>query len=90
MTFRGHEVDLAPPWKRVKLVDALAEHGLWIRDADELRAALDERGVDTHQDKTWAQLVDKALSSLRRAEAHRADDPLRLSDRALAVRPPDR
>ncbi len=63
VTFRGHEVDLAPPWKRVKLADALGEHGLWIRDPDELRAALDERGVDTHLDKTWAQLVDKALSS---------------------------
>ena len=63
VTFRGHDVDLAPPWRRLKLADALAEHGLWIRDPDELRAALDERGVDTRQDKTWAQLVDKALSS---------------------------
>src|SRR3712207_2481529 len=48
---------------RSKLVDALAEHGLWIRDADGLRAALDERGVDTSQDRTWAQLVDKAVTS---------------------------
>jgi lysyl-tRNA synthetase class 2 len=63
VTFRGHEVDFGPPWARLKLADALAEHGLWIRDPDELRAALDERGVDTHADKTWAQLVDKALSS---------------------------
>jgi lysyl-tRNA synthetase, class II len=63
VVFRGHEVDLAPPWKRLKLADALAEHGLWTRDPHELRTALDERGVDTRQDKTWAQLVDKALSS---------------------------
>jgi lysyl-tRNA synthetase class 2 len=63
VAFRGHEVDLAPPWKRLKLADALAEHGLWTRDPHELRAALDERGVDTRQDKTWAQLVDKALGS---------------------------
>jgi lysyl-tRNA synthetase class 2 len=63
VTFRGHEVDFGPPWARIKLADALAEHGLWIRDADGLRAALDERGVDTHLDKTWAQLVDKALTS---------------------------
>ena len=28
-TFRGHEIDLAPPWRRVRFVDALAEHGLW-------------------------------------------------------------
>jgi lysyl-tRNA synthetase class 2 len=62
VTFRGHEVDLAR-WRRVKLVDALEEHGLWTRDADELRRRLDERGIDTGQDRTWAQLVDHALSS---------------------------
>jgi lysyl-tRNA synthetase class 2 len=61
-TFRGHEVDLAH-WRRVKLVDALGEQGLWTRDAEELRARLHERGIDTTQDRTWAQLVDHALSS---------------------------
>ena len=60
-TFRGHEVDLAG-WRRIKLVDALGEQDLWSRDADELRARLEERGVDTSKDKTWAQLVDHALS----------------------------
>jgi lysyl-tRNA synthetase class 2 len=63
ITFRGHEVDLRAPWKRVRLVDALEEHGLWTRDADELRRHLDERGVDTSQDRTLAQLVDKAVTS---------------------------
>jgi lysyl-tRNA synthetase class 2 len=62
VTFRGHEIDLAS-WRRVKLVDALEEHGLWTRDAEELRRRLDERGIDTGQDRTWAQLVDHALSS---------------------------
>jgi lysyl-tRNA synthetase class 2 len=62
VTFRGHEVDLAS-WRRVKLVDALEEHNLWTRDAEELRRRLDERGIDTAQDRTWAQLVDHALSS---------------------------
>jgi lysyl-tRNA synthetase, class II len=59
-TFRGHEVDLAG-WRRLKLVDALEEHGLWTRDADELRRRLEERDVDTRKDKTWAQLVDHGL-----------------------------
>jgi lysyl-tRNA synthetase class 2 len=61
-TFRGHELDLAR-WNRVKLVDALDEQGLWTRDEEDLRARLQERGIDTTQDKTWAQLVDHALSS---------------------------
>jgi lysyl-tRNA synthetase, class II len=46
----------------MKLVDALAEQGLWTRDPDELRSRLNERGVDTSHDTSWAQLVDHALS----------------------------
>ena len=41
--YRGHDVDLKPPWKRVKLVDALQEHGVWSRDEAELRS--DARGA---------------------------------------------
>jgi lysyl-tRNA synthetase, class II len=62
VTFRGHELDLTPPWQRVKFVDALAQHDVWSRDANELRAKLNEAGVDTSHDKTWAQLVDHAYS----------------------------
>jgi lysyl-tRNA synthetase, class II len=62
VTFRGNEIDLSPPWRRLKLVDALEELGLWTRDEAELRSRLDERGVDTSQDRDWAQLVDHALS----------------------------
>src|SRR5438552_5678418 len=57
-TFRGHKVDLAPPWQRVKFVEALEERGVWSRDEGELRAKLAERGVDTSHDRTWAQLLD--------------------------------
>ena len=62
VTFRGHEIELARPWTRVKFVEALEAHGAWSRDPDELRAKLDAAGVDTSNDKTWAQLVDHAYS----------------------------
>src|SRR5205809_2438716 len=62
VTFRGHDVDLAPPWQRVRFVDALDSAGVWTRDVNELRAKLDEKGVDTSHDKTWAQLLDHAYS----------------------------
>jgi lysyl-tRNA synthetase class 2 len=62
-SFRGHDVDLAAPWKRVKLIEALEAEGLWTRDERELRARLHERDVDTSADGSWAQLVDHALSS---------------------------
>jgi lysyl-tRNA synthetase class 2 len=62
VTFRGHEVDLAPPWQRVKFVEALEAKGAWSRDEAELRAKLEEAGVDTGRDTSWAQLADHAYS----------------------------
>jgi len=63
VTYRGHEIDLKAPWRRVKLVDALSEHGVWSTDEQELRGILEGRGIDTTLDKTWAQLVDHALTN---------------------------
>ncbi len=60
--FRGHDVDLSPPWRRVRLIESLEEKGVWSRDEAHLRALLQQRNVDTTQDRTWAQLIDHALS----------------------------
>jgi lysyl-tRNA synthetase class 2 len=62
VTFRGNEIDLKPPWRRVKFADALAEHGLWTRDEGELRRLLHERNVDVSHDPTWSKLIDHAHS----------------------------
>ena len=61
VTFRGHEVDVKAPWRRVRFVDALEEFGLWTRDPEELRAGLEARGVDAQADRDWTQLVDHAF-----------------------------
>jgi lysyl-tRNA synthetase, class II len=63
VTFKGHEIDLKAPWKRVRLVDELKELELWTPDYDDLKRRLEERDVDVSQDKTWSQLVDKAVTS---------------------------
>jgi lysyl-tRNA synthetase class 2 len=62
-TFKGNEVDLKAPWRRVKLIDELKEFDLWTKDYHELKQRLSARGVDVSQDKTWAQLVDKAITA---------------------------
>jgi lysyl-tRNA synthetase class 2 len=62
VSFRGHEVDFADDWQRVSYRESLERLELWTEDADELRAWLTERGVDTRQDTNWAQLVDHAFS----------------------------
>jgi len=89
VAFRGWEVDLAPPWRRLKLVDALEELGLWTRDEGDLRARLEERGVDTAADRSWLQLVDHALSHLVEPELVQPtilhDYPVELSPFARAT-----
>src|SRR4051812_31394726 len=62
VTFRGHEIDLSPPWRRLKFVDALEEQGLWTRDEAELRTRLQARDVDVSNDPTWSKLIDHAHS----------------------------
>jgi lysyl-tRNA synthetase class 2 len=63
VSFKGEEVDFTVPWRRVKFVDALADHGLWTRDEDELRKRLEERNVDVSHDPTWSKLIDHAHSA---------------------------
>ena len=62
VSFRGHEIDFGPEWRRVRFVETLERLELWTRDPDELRAWLAQRSIDTRQDKSWAQLVDHAFS----------------------------
>jgi len=61
--FRGTEIDLAAPWRRLRLPDALEVEGLWTRDEAELRRRLEGRDIDVSHDRTWAQLIDHALSA---------------------------
>ena len=62
VAFKGEEISLSKPWRRVRFVETLEELELWTRDPGELRAWLEERGVDTNADKDWPQLVDHAFS----------------------------
>jgi lysyl-tRNA synthetase, class II len=60
--FRGHTIDFEPAWRQLSFVESLEEHELWTTDADDLRARLEKRGVDTGADDDWAQLIDHAFT----------------------------
>jgi lysyl-tRNA synthetase class 2 len=66
VTWKGERVDLAPPWRRVPLVDALQQaSGIDVmahRDADALRSAMRAAGLDAPDGATWGKLVDGVLS----------------------------
>ena len=66
VAWKGEEIDLAPPWRRVAFRDALRESsGIDIRehaDADSLRAAMRAAGLEAPDGIPWAKLVDGILS----------------------------
>jgi len=66
VSWKGGQVDLAPPWRRVTLREALADaSGIDIlehHDAEALRAEMRARGLDAPGEASWAKLVDGLLS----------------------------
>ena len=87
--FRGHELELKAPWARIRFTEALEAKELWTRDEVELRAWLNERGVDTDGDRDWTQLIDHAFSHFVEPELIQPtivyDYPIELSPFARAT-----
>ena len=65
ITFQGHTINLAPPWQRITLRDAIREcSGIDYADypdADSLRAAIRAKGLEAKARDTWGKLVDSLL-----------------------------
>ena len=87
--FRGHEIDLAAPWKRAQLVDALedATCGPATRQSC---ASGSTSATSTRRPTRPGPSSSTTHFELRRARADRADDSPRLPGGALAVRASDR
>ncbi|MFZ4755285.1 MAG: lysine--tRNA ligase [Miltoncostaeaceae bacterium] len=64
--WKGGEIDLTPPWRRVRLTDALEQASgidvLAHPDAESLRAAMRAAGLDAPDAAPWSKLVDGILS----------------------------
>jgi lysyl-tRNA synthetase class 2 len=65
ITFQGHEIDLAPPWRRVTLREAAIEvtgiDYLEHPTAEELADALQKKGLPAKPGSAWGHLIDKGL-----------------------------
>jgi lysyl-tRNA synthetase class 2 len=96
IVYRGHEIDLAPPWKRVPLLQAIQEaSGIDVekhRDVDSLFAAIRAIDKEVEPKPSWGKLVDVLLSKYVEPALIQptflTDYPLELSP--LAKRRPDR
>jgi lysyl-tRNA synthetase class 2 len=66
--WKGEEIELAPPWRRIPFRDALRDGaGIDVmehHDADGLRAAMREAGLDAPAEALWPKLVDGILSQV--------------------------
>ncbi|RIK44427.1 MAG: lysine--tRNA ligase [Chloroflexi bacterium] len=66
ITWQGHEIDLAPPWRRVSLRQAILDASdidyEEFPDADALRNEMRRLGLNPEPDAPWGKLVDSLLS----------------------------
>ncbi len=66
LSYQGHAIDLAPPWRRVTLRDAILEaSGVDIAansDVETLQRRVRELGLDADIKPTWGKQVDELLT----------------------------
>ncbi len=67
LQWQGHEIDLTPPWKRIRLRDAILEASDIdydaFPDAESLSTEMKRNKVDHDPKATWGKLVDKLMST---------------------------
>lgn len=67
ITYQGHEIELAPPWRRMRLRDAILEAtGVDYEahpDAEGLFSAMVAKGLDVEAKSSRGKLIDSLLSS---------------------------
>lgn len=67
VAFGDNTIDFTPPWPRLELRQAVAEHSgidfVQYPDADLLRLKMRELGINADPDKNWSKLVDELVST---------------------------
>jgi lysyl-tRNA synthetase class 2 len=96
ITWEGHEIDLAPPWRRLSMAEAVFEAtGIdyeKVRDQAELYRLAKDAGADVEPTTVWPRIVDELMKTFVRPKLIQPtfliDYPVELSP--LAKRSPER
>ncbi len=68
ISYQGHTIELAPPWRRVTLREVIREHTgidyMQHRDAPSLLQAMQAAGIQAAPKDTWGKLVDTLLGEV--------------------------
>ncbi|MFQ6113257.1 MAG: amino acid--tRNA ligase-related protein, partial [bacterium] len=65
LAFQGVEIDLSPPWKRIKMFDAIREYtgkDLYGKDLEELRTAAEELHISVESFWREGKIIDEIFS----------------------------
>ena len=95
ITYDGNEIDFTPPWRRLRMADAIFEAtGIdydAVRDQQELYRLARERGADVEPTTVWPRIVDELMKTFVRPKLIQPtfliDYPVELSP--LAKRSPE-
>jgi lysyl-tRNA synthetase class 2 len=67
LTYKGEQIDFAPPWRRASMRDLLIEHADFdwdrFRALDALREEVRRRGLDAPPSAGWGKLIDEVWSA---------------------------
>ncbi|NDJ77176.1 MAG: lysine--tRNA ligase [Chloroflexi bacterium] len=68
IAFEGHTINLAPPWHRISLRDAIKQHAeidyVEYPEAGALYQAMHDSGIEASPNATWGKLVDVLLGTV--------------------------
>jgi lysyl-tRNA synthetase class 2 len=97
VTLKGHEIDLAPPWRRATMMELLEEatgEDLMGLDEEGLKALAKKMHVETEGVHGWSRLVDELFGELVEPKLIQptfvCDHPLEMSPLAKRHRSDDR
>lgn len=85
--FQEHYIDLQPPWPRIRMLDAIAQHAgvdLSDMDAGEARAIAEERGLDIDKDASKGRVIEEFFD---RFVEPKLVEPVFITDHPVEVSP---